>query len=156
MPTPTDDSVIEALNASVSIHLEASYHYTLAAVQFGIEYPKLGEILSAYAADEQKHLRAVCDRLNFYGIRATSEHQPPADWTMLDYESFLAASLGLAQRARDVELDGVDSCRAAGDETSALLFAGLLAGSEEFIRGVEATRTRIDQAGLDNVLASFI
>lgn len=156
MPTPTDSSVVEALNASISIHLEASYHYTLAAVQFGLEYPRLAETLRGYADDEQKHLRIVAERLNFFGIRPTSEHQPPADWTMLDYESFLSASLDLAQRARDVELDGVDSCRAAGDETSALLFAGLLAGSEEFIRGVEATRTRIDQAGLDNVLASFI
>ena len=149
-------AVIESLNKSVSLHLEASYHYLLASVQFGLEYPKLGETLSAYAADEQLHLRRVMERLNFFEVRPTSDHLPPASWEYLEYESFLDASLAMAERAREIEQDGIINCREEGDETSALLFASLLTGSEEFIRGVHATKTRIDQAGLDNVLASFI
>jgi bacterioferritin len=147
---------IESLNKSVSLHLEASYHYLLASVQFALEYPKLAETLRGYAADEQLHLREVAERLNFFEVRPTSEHLPPASWEYLDYESFLEASLAMAERAREIEQDGIINCREEGDETSALLFARLLAGSEEFIRGVVATKTRIDQAGLDNVLASFM
>jgi bacterioferritin (cytochrome b1) len=151
-----NEVVVESLNKSISLHLEASYHYLLASVQFGLEYPKLGETLAAYAYSEQLHLREVAERLNFFEVRPTSEHLPPASWEYLDYESFLDASLAMAERAREIEQDGIIDCRAEGDETSALLFARLLAGSEEFIRGVQATKTRIDQAGLDNVLSSFI
>jgi hypothetical protein len=98
----------------------------------------------------------VMERLNFYEIRPTSDHLPPASWEYLDYESFLDASLAMAERAREIEQDGIINCREEGDETTALLFAHLLAGSEEFIRDVAATKTRIEQAGLDNILASFI
>ena len=151
-----NETVIESLNKAISLHLEASFHYLIASVQFGQEYPKLSETLSAYAADEQLHLRKVADRLNFFEVRPTSEHLPPASWEYLNYESFLDASLSMAERARAIEADGIVDCREAGDETSALLFADLLKGSEEFIRGVQATKTRIDQAGLDNVLSSFM
>lgn len=150
------EEVLSSLNKSVSIHLEATYHYLLAACQFAREYPKLSEKLKAYSDDERRHLTILCDRLNALNTRPTSDHEPPAQWEPLDYEAFLAASLDLARRARQVEVEGIATCRDDGDETSALIFADLLTGSEEFIRGVQATMTNIDQVGLDNLLSTFL
>jgi bacterioferritin (cytochrome b1) len=66
----------------------------------------------------------------------------------------LRANLSLEDAAASVERANILTCRAQGDEQSALVFSALLAGSEASIREIEGIQTAISEIGIDNFLAN--
>lgn len=149
-------SVEAALQLSAGLHWLAIEQYAAQAVHFKRwGYPKLAEEAEADAEEERGHLKAVLGRLEFYDISPSYEHDKP-DWPRHDYEGILAANYALELKAIGVERGNVIVARGAGDELSALVFAELLAGSEEAVAKIEGVRRQIDQIGLDNLLAAKI
>lgn len=155
MPQPPD-GVIDALQASVRLHLTAIENYQAQAEHFDRwGYSKLADEYRADAEEERGHLRAVQARLEYYDEQPTYEHDTP-DWPRHDYEGVLAANLALETQAAETERANVLAARAAGDELSALIFADLLKGSEASIAEIEAIQRVIEQIGLDNLLANKV
>lgn len=155
MPT-ADQSVIDALQASVALHLTAVEHYaTLAEHLDRWGYAKLGEKYRADAEEERGHLKSCIDRLEFYDVAPVLTHSAPS-WPRHDFVGILDANLQLEQTAATVERSNVLACRAVGDELSALVFASLLEGSEDSIREIEAVQAVIEVVGLDNYLAGNV
>lgn len=155
MPT-ADQSVIDALQASVALHLTAVEHYaTLATHLDRWGYGKLGDKYRSDAEEERGHLKACVARLEFYDVGAVLTHTAPS-WPRHDFVGILEANLQLEQTAATVERSNILASRAVGDELSALVFAELLAGSEESIRDIEAVQAVIGQIGLDNFLANQV
>lgn len=155
MPMP-DNSVIEALQRAVSLHLTAIENYQAQHAHFERwGYPKLAEHAKADAKEERGHILAVYGRLEYFDVPATYEHEAPS-WPRHDYDGILAANLALEEMACEAEKAGVLACRAVGDEASALVFAELLQGSEQSIKEIEATQRVIEQIGLDNYLSTKV
>ena len=153
MPDPLSTSVIDCLQNAVSLHLTAIEHYVTVAEHLGrIGYGKLSARFRSEADDEREHLSSVLARLEFFGVQPAYNHAPPA-WPRYDVPGILTASLTLEQAAATAERQHVTESRAAGDEGSAVVFATLLAGSEESIRQIEADQMLIGQMGLDNWLS---
>lgn len=154
---PADDqSVIDALQASVALHLTAVEHYATVAQHLDRwGYAKLGDKYRADAEEEREHFKAVIDRLEFYDVAPVLTHASPS-WPRHDFVGILDASLLLEQTAANLERSNVTACRAVGDEISALVFANLLHGSEDSIREIEAAQVVIETIGLDNYLANQV
>lgn len=155
MPS-ADQSVIDALQASVALHLTAVEHYaTLSEHLDRWGYAKLGDKYRTDADEERGHLKSCVDRLEFFDVAPVLSHPAPA-WPRHDFAGILDANLQLEQTAASVERSNVTACRAVGDELSALVFAGLLEGSEDSIREIEAVQAVIETIGLDNYLANQV
>lgn len=148
--------VIDALQASVSLHMTAIEHYQTLSAHLGRwGYAKLGEKYAADAAEEHDHLKKCFDRLEYYDVQPNYEHAEPS-WPRHDYEGVLAANYELESAAAKAEQAGILACRSVGDEQSALVFSELLEGSEGSIREIEAVQKVLDQIGVDNYLANQV
>jgi bacterioferritin (cytochrome b1) len=151
-----DQTVVAALQTSVSLHLQAIEHYQALAEHFDRwGYPKLGDKYRADVDEERGHLHKVMERLEFYDVQPTYEHASPA-WPRHDLPGILDANLLLETTAATAERSNVLASRAAGDERSAIVFAKLLKGSEASIEEITAAQQVIEQIGLDNYLATFV
>lgn len=145
--------VIDALQASVRLHLTAIEHYQTLSEHLGRwGYAKLALKYAEDAAEERDHLKAVMGRLEYYDVQPTYEHDAPS-WPRHDFEGILAANLALESAAAETERANVLTARSVGDERSAIIFAGLLEGSEGAISDIEAAQKVIEQIGLDNYLS---
>lgn len=145
--------VIDALQASVRLHLTAIEHYQTLSGHLGRwGYAKLASKYAEDAAEERDHLKAVMGRLEYYDVQPTYEHDAPS-WPRHDFEGILAANLALESAAAETERANVLTARSVGDERSAIIFAGLLEGSEGAISDIEAAQKVIEQIGLDNYLS---
>lgn len=145
--------VIDALQASVRLHLTAIEHYQTLSEHLGRwGYAKLASKYAEDAAEERDHLKAVMGRLEYYDVQPTYEHDVPS-WPRHDFEGILAANLALESAAAETERANVLTARSVGDERSAIIFAGLLEGSEGAISDIEAAQKVIEQIGLDNYLS---
>lgn len=150
------EGVIDALQASVRLHLTAIENYQAQAEHLDRwGYGKLADAARGEAEEERRHLHEVQARLEFYDVQPTYDHDQP-DWPRHDFEGILAANLALESAAAEVERGNVLACRAVGDELSAKIFAELLAGSEEAMAAIEATQRVIEQIGVDNYLANQV
>lgn len=150
------DGVVNALQASVRLHLTAIENYQAQAEHFDRwGYKKLAEKCRADADEERQHLGKVLSRLEYYDEQPAYDHDEPS-WPRHDYEGILASNLELEATAVKAERANVLACRAVGDELSALVFADLLEGSEDAVAGIEATQKVIEQIGLDNYLANQV
>lgn len=153
MPS-ADQTVIDALQRSASLHLTAIEHYASLAEHFDRwGYPVLGEQFAKDAEEERDHLRRVLSRLEFFDVATDFTHAAPA-WPRHDVLGTFRANLSLEDAAATAEQSGILASRAVGDEGSAIVFASLLAGSEASIREIEATQEVIQMIGLDNYLAN--
>lgn len=149
-------SVEAALQLAASLHWLAIEQYTLQAVHFARwGYSKLAAEAAADAQEEREHLAKVAERLEFYDVQATCDHEKPS-WPRHDYEGILSANLALETKVMEAERGCILVARAAGDELSALVLTELLAGSEEAVKKIEAARRLIEQIGLDNYLADKV
>lgn len=145
--------VIDALQASVRLHLTAIEHYQTLSEHLGRwGYAKLASKYAEDVAEERDHLKAVMGRLEYYDVQPTYEHDAPS-WPRHDFEGILAANLALESAAAETERANVLTARSVGDERSAIIFAGLLEGSEGAISDIEAAQKVIEQIGLDNYLS---
>ena len=150
------DGVIDALQASVRLHMTAIEHYQSQAEHFDRwGYGKLADTGRGEAEEERRHLHEVQARLEYYDVQPAFDHDQP-DWPRHDFEGILAANLSLESNAAEVERATVLACRAVGDEISAVIFTQLLEGSEEAVAEIEATQRVIEQIGLDNYLANQV
>ena len=150
------DGVIDALQASVRLHMTAIEHYQSQAEHFDRwGYGKLADKSRGEAEEERRHLHEVQARLEYYDVQPAFDHDQP-DWPRHDFEGILAANLSLESNAAEVERANVLVCRAVGDEISAVIFTQLLEGSEEAVAEIEATQRVIEQIGLDNYLANQV
>lgn len=155
MPVPPD-GVVDALQSAVRLHLLAIEQYQAQAAHFSRwGYAKLGEKYAEDAEEEREHLQKVLKRLEFYDVQPTYEHDQP-EWPRHDFEGTLASNMTLETTAAEAERAGVLACRSVGDELSALIFADLLAGSEESVAQIEAVQLIVQQMGLDNYLADQV
>ena len=153
MPTaPTD--VVDALQASCRLHLTAVEHYAGLAAHLERWGYSLGDRYRDDASEESEHLRQVMDRLEYFDVAPSLDHNVPV-WPRHDYAGILVANLVLETVAAVVERANIAVCREAGDEQTALVFVELLAGSEASISQIEATQKVIEEIGLDNYLATF-
>jgi len=153
---PAPEGVIDALQSSVRLHLLAIENYQSQAEHF--DRWGYGKLAAGYRADveeERGHLHEVQARLEFYDVQPTYDHDQP-DWPRHDFDGVLAANLSLEMAAAEVERANVLTCRAAGDELSAKIFAKLLKGSEASVAEIEATQRVIEQIGIDNYLANQV
>lgn len=149
-------SVEAALQLIASLHWLAIEQYTLQASHLGRwGYPKLAAHAAADAEEEREHLLKVLERLEYYDIEPTCDHER-AEWPRHDVEGMLAANYALEVKVMEAERGCVLVARDAGDELTALVFADLLAGSEKSVKEIEAERRIIDQIGLDNYLANKV
>lgn len=154
MPAPLAPAVTDAMQKCVALHLTAIEHYTTIKehlARWG--YTKLADRFAGDVDEERGHLQALLSRLEFFDVQPTYVHSAPS-WPRQDVAGILAASLTLEATAADAEREGILAARAAGDEKTAELLAGILAGSEASIREIEADRLVISQVGLDNWLAN--
>lgn len=150
------DGVVNALQASVRLHLTAIENYQAQAEHFDRwGYKKLAEKYRADVDEERQHLGKVLSRLEYYDEQPVYDHDEPS-WPRHDYEGILASNLELEATAAEVERANVLACRAVGDEQSALIFADLLAGSEGSIAEIEAIQKVLGQIGTDNYLANQV
>lgn len=150
------DGVINALQASVRLHLTAIENYQAQAEHFGRwGYARLAEKYRGDVTEERDHLAKVMARLEYYDEQPVYDHDEPS-WPRHDYEGILAANLELETAAAKVERANVLVCRSVGDELSALAFADLLEGSEGSIAEIEAIQKVLEQIGVDNYLANQV
>ena len=150
------ETVIAALQASASFHMTAIENYQSQAEHFDRwGYTKLAAKFRADVEEERDHLHKVQARLEFYDVQPTCDRVEP-EWPRHDLEGVLTANLLLEMGAAEVERANILASRAVGDEITALIFADLLAGSEEAISHIEATQRVLEQIGLDNYLANQV
>ena len=150
------DGVIDALQASVRLHMTAIEHYQSQAEHFDHwGYGKLADESRGEAEEERRHLHEVQARLEYYDVQPAFDHDQP-DWPRHDFEGILAANLSLETAAAEVERANVAACRAVGDEISAVIFTQLLEGSEGAMAETEAKQRVIEQIGVDNFLANQV
>lgn len=150
------DGVVDALQASVRLHLLAIEHYQAISEHLGRwGYAKLSAKYAGDVDEEREHLKKCLHRLEYYDVQPTYEHDSPS-WPRHDFEGILAANMELESAAADVERANVLTARSVGDEQSAIIFASLLEGSEGSIEEIEATQKVIEQIGLDNYLANQV
>lgn len=150
------ETVIAALQASASFHMTAIENYQAQAEHFDRwGYTKLATKFRGDVEEERDHLRKVQARLEFFDVQPTCDRVEP-EWPRHDLEGVLAANLSLEMGAAEVERANILASRAVGDEISALIFADLLAGSEDAIKQIEATQRVLEQIGLDNYLANQV
>lgn len=150
------DGVVNALQASVRLHLTAIENYQAQAEHFDRwGYAKLAEKCRGDATEEREHLTAVMSRLEYYDEQPVYDHDEPS-WPRHDYEGIVAANLELETAAAKVERANVLACRAVGDEVSARIFADLLEGSEGAVAHIEAVQKVLEQIGVDNYLANQV
>jgi len=150
------EGVIDALQASVRLHMTAIEHYQSQAEHFARwGYAKLAQTSRGEVEEERHHLHELQARLEYYDEQPAYDHDQP-DWPRHDFEGILAANLALETAAADAERASVTACRAAGDEISAGIFTLLLESSEEAVAAIEAKQRVIEQIGLDNYLANQV
>jgi bacterioferritin len=150
------EGVIDALQASVRLHMTAVETYQSQAEHFDRwGYGKLADAARGEVEEERRHLHEVQSRLEYYDVQPTYDHDQP-DWPRHDFEGILAANLSLETAAAEAERANVTACRAVGDEISAVIFTKLLEGSEEAIAANEAKQRVIEQIGVDNYLANQV
>lgn len=155
MPTARTE-VVDALQASVRLHLLAIEFYSgIAGHMERWGYPKLADRYRDDADEERGHLSSCVSRLEFFDVASAYDHKLPA-WPRHDYAGILTAAMSMERQAADAERQGVLTCRNAGDEQSALVFAKLLDGSEDAIAKIEAAHVVISEIGLDNYLSTFV
>jgi bacterioferritin len=150
------DGVINALQASVRLHLTAIETYQAQAEHFDRwGYKKLGEKYRGDAEEERGHLADLMARLEYYDEQPVYDHDEPS-WPRHDYEGIVAANLELESAAAKVERANILACRSVGDELSAKIFVELLEGSEGSIADIEAIQKVLEQIGVDNYLANQV
>jgi bacterioferritin (cytochrome b1) len=145
--------VIDALQTSVRLHLQAVEHYQTLSEHLGRwGYEKLAHKYAEDVTEERDHLKKCFARLEYYDVQPTYEHSAP-EWPRHDFEGILSANMALETASAQAERANILAARSVGDELSALIFADLLEGSEGSIRDIEATQKVIEQIGLDNYLS---
>lgn len=151
-----EGGVVASLQAVVSLHLTAIEHYQTLSAHFGRwGYSKLAAKYREDAEEERGHLSSLLERLEYYDVQPTYQHEQPS-WPRHDVEGIIASNYDLEVAAANAEKAGIIACRKVGDERSALVFAEILAGSEESIASIEATQKILEQIGLDNYLANQV
>lgn len=136
--------------------MTAIENYQTQAEHFGRwGYSKLAEKYRGDVEEERQHLGKVLSRLEYYDEQPVYDHDEPS-WPRHDFEGIVAANLELETAASKVERQNVLTCRAAGDELSAVIFAELLEGSEGSIAEIEAIQKVLEQIGVDNFLANQV
>lgn len=155
-PPISTDGVVASLQRGVSLHMTAIENYQAQAAHFGRwGYSKLAAKCAAEAEDERSHLASLMERLEYYDVQPTYEHQTPS-WPRHDFEGIVASNYDLETEAAAAERAAVLACRSVGDERSALVFASNLEGSEASIAEIEAIQKVIEQIGVDNYLANQV
>jgi bacterioferritin len=150
------EGVIDALQASVRLHMTAVETYQSQAEHFDRwGYGKLADAARGEVEEERRHLHEAQSRLEYYDVQPAYDHDQP-DWPRHDFEGILAANLALETAAAEAERANVTACRAVGDEISAVIFAKLLEGSEDAMAEIEAKQRVIEQIGVDNYLANQV
>lgn len=154
MPKPLSDEIVASLQTALRNHWTQIATYETQGAHFDRwGYHKLGEIYAGYAVEERGHAKKLIDRLEFFDSQPTYEIVEPV-WMRHDIEGILETNYTLETTAANDERAGYVLCVGLGDATTAAVFADLLAGSEEGMAEIEATRLTIDQIGIDNYLAN--
>jgi len=155
-PSVAIGGVVASLQLGVRLHLLAIENYQAQAAHFDRwGYPKLAKKYKGDVKEERGHLRALMERLEFYDVQPTYDHDQPS-WPRHDFEGILAANYDLESTAAAAERAAIRACRDVGDERSAFIFTSNLEGSEAAVAEIEAIQKVLEQIGVDNYLANQV
>ena len=153
---PIDPKVIEVLNDVLTGELTAINQYFIHSemcANWG--YSRLHAYIRKESIDEMKHAESLMERILYLegipnvqrlgkiNIGETVQEQLTVD---------LALELDALPRLND----GIEVCKAAGDNGSRLLLEEILASEEEHVDWLEAQLDLISQVGIENYLAQQI
>jgi bacterioferritin len=146
--------IIDILQSSLALHWAAVEAYTLQSRHYGTYgYTKLAAKYAADAEEERGHATKIADRLEFYDVAPEAQHDSVV-WPRHDFVGALEANYQTELAAANIERGGFSMAIELGDAVSSDLFKDLLADSEASLIEIEATRTLIEEIGLDNHLAN--
>jgi bacterioferritin (cytochrome b1) len=148
------EGVVELMQDSLALHWSQAEAYETQAAHFRRwGYPKLAETWAEYAVEERGHVAKLVDRLEFYNVEPTREHDV-TEWPRHDFLGVLESNYEGDTQASGVERQGFRTATVVGDADTAKIFAKLLRGSEQSLQNIEAVREVIGTIGLDNYLAN--
>ena len=155
MPAPLSESIVEALQAGLALHLSQAEAYEAQAEHFERwGYPGLAKSWKEYAAEERHHEALCLQRLEFFDVAPDMAHDV-IEWPRHDFLGILDQNYQTDSMAAETERAGYLAANEIGDVDTAKIFAELLHGSETGMAEIEATRSVISQCGLDNFLAGM-
>jgi len=151
-----DKKVIALLNEQLTAELTAINQYFLhARMQANWGYSKLAAYTEKESIDEMRHAERLTDRIlfldglpNYQKLSALRIGQTVPEQ--------LRADMAVEQEAVDRLRSGIETCRASGDVTSALLFEEILADEERHIDYLETQLALVDTLGEQLYLAGLV
>lgn len=148
--------VIEALLKALKEEMGAISQYFLhAELCSNWGYERLAKITKARAITEMKHAEKLIERIIFLeSVPDLSEIAPLH--VGADVRSQLMNDLDAEKRADATYNEGILACREAGDNTTADLMKDNLLQENDHINFLESQLTIIEQAGLQDYLASQV
>jgi len=151
-----DDRVIELLNDVLTGELTAVNQYFIhARMCENWGYERLWKKIRAESIDEMKHADKLIERIlyldglpNLQRLGKVNVGQTVPEQLTLD----LDMEKGAVKRFND----GIELCRALGDNGSRELLEGMLVSEEEHANWLESQLVLIDQVGVQNYLAQQV
>lgn len=148
------EGLVDIMQESLALHWSQAEAYETQSGHFRRwGYPKLADTWAAYAVEERGHVSKLVDRLEFYNVEPTREHEV-TEWPRHDFPGVLDSNYDGDIEAAEVERNGFIAATQAGDADTARIFADLLNGSEQSAQNIESLREVIGTIGLDNFLAN--
>ena len=145
--------VVELLNTVLTNELVAINQYFLhARMCENWGYERLWHKVRAESIDEMKHADRIIERILYFDGFPNLQRMGKINIGETVHEQ-LKVDLELEKRAIPVLNEGIELCRAEGDNGTADLLEDILEDEEEHANWLEAQLTMIEQVGLANYLA---
>lgn len=151
-----NESILAALQQSLTLHWTALETYRSLAVHFGQwGYPKLASKFAEDAKEEAEHADRLLCRLEFFDRQPLYDHQF-AEWHRHDAAGILGTVLGLERASAEAERAGAKLALDSADDGTAAVFRQNLEGSEEGVQWAKAALQSVREIGMQNWLAAQI
>jgi bacterioferritin len=151
-----DPKVIDLLNEVLTNELTAINQYFLhARMCENWGYERLWKKIRDESIDEMKHADQVIERVLYLDGLPNVQRLGKVNVGQTVDEQ-LRVDLDLEKRAIPLLNQGIEQCRAAGDNGTADLLEDILEDEEEHANWLEAQLTLIAQVGLQNYLAQQV
>ena len=154
--TRGDAAIIDLMNQALTKELTAVNQYVLhAKIAENWGYNRLYKKIWHESIDEMKHATTLIERVLYLGGLPNLQRLGRLRIGETVHE-MLKCDLALEEEAIPALNEGIEACRAAGDNGSRLILEDILASEEEHIDWLESQLDQIDQMGIENYLAEQI
>jgi bacterioferritin len=153
---PIDPKVIEVLNDVLTTELTAINQYFIHSemcANWG--YERLHAHIRKESIDEMKHAESLMERILYLDGIPNVQRLGKINIGETVQEQ-LTVDLALEHDALPRLNNGIEVCKAAGDNGTRLLLEQILASEEEHVDWLEAQLDLISQVGIENYLAQQI